>query len=516
MSESTSINKNKSKQLTSSIDSLMGPTVCSLMTINKIGIINPNNSFPLSYYLNISVTNLSPQKSKIIEFKKNGISTLNQNFSIKNGETRINCIKFELYTKKNYLVLKGEIYNENFIYDNLTNSYMCYLLNNENQKIAYVNYNIKYSKKNSDNIYEKNIRRVENVYKKVSTIEYNTKRLFLMNMAYMKLIFENINSVINWENKWRTLSYLFVFSFIVLFFKIFYVFIFPLYLIYIHLSYKGNIEHFLVVKNETYNEQYDKVSNSQIFYKIMSTYNKIIELYEKIITKLIKGKRIKSQFYSLISITIIANIIFFNGKLYRFLNFKYIIIIIVWYTVLKKNPCFYSFFHFISDIINERTLFITTSPTFFYYKNNLENYISLIIPFYGIYHLYEDEIKDNPVLLVTQAKKGENDIKFELYENERWWMLVGWNKNLAFNEAQQWCKVDKPDEYCDKSMINLPNKGNVKYQWKGDWQIETYPHCDDLGWEYSEKFNNQFGMRKIGKFVRRRKWVRIASQMVKI
>ena len=100
MSKSTSINKNKSKQLTSSIDSLMGPTVCSLMTINKIGIINPNNSFPLSYYLNISVTNLSPQKSKIIEFKKNRISTLNQNFSIKNGETRINCIKFELYTKK--------------------------------------------------------------------------------------------------------------------------------------------------------------------------------------------------------------------------------------------------------------------------------------------------------------------------------------------------------------------------------------------------------------------------------
>ena len=65
-------------------------------------------------------------------------------------------------------------------------------------------------------------------------------------------------------------------------------------------------------------------------------------------------------------------------------------------------------------------------------------------------------------------------------------------------------------------MIDLPNKGNVKYQWNGDWQIETYPHCDDLGWEYSEKFNNQFGMRKIGKFVRRRKWVRIASQMVKI
>ena len=515
MSESLNLNKRKSQQLSNSYNPLMGPTVCSGMIITKIGLINPSNSFSSSYYLNILVSNLSPQKSKSIEFSKNGISTLNENFSLKNGETRISCIKLELLTKKNYLVLKGDIYNENFIYDNSSNSYICYLLNNENKKVAYVNYTIKYSKKSKDNIYEKNIRRVENVYKRVSTVEYNTKRLFLLNMTYLKLIFKDINSIINWQNKWRTLSYLFVFSFIVLFFKIFYVFIFNLYLIYIHLSYKGNIEQFLITKNAN-NEQFDRVSNSQIFYKIMSIYNKIIEIYEKIMTKLIKGNRIKSHFYLLIAITTIANVIFFNGKLYRLLNFKYIIIIIVWYTVLKRNPCFYSFFHFISDIINERTLFITSNPKFFYYKNNLESIITLIIPFYTLYNLYIDEGVDRPVLLTTEAKKNPNDIKFELYENERWWMLVGWNKNLAFKESQQWCKVEKINEYCDKNMIDLPNKGNVKYQWNGDWKIETYPHCDELGWEYSVNFDKPFGMKTIGKYVRRRKWIRIATEVGKI
>ena len=96
-------------------------------------------------------------------------------------------------------------------------------------------------------------------------------------------------------------------------------------------------------------------------------------------------------------------------------------------------------------------------------------------------------------------------IKVELYENERWWVFVGWTKNVVMNEVQLWCKVSEPRIYCDKSEIES------QYNWIDEWKIETTDNTDDDGWEYSLDFDSSFSKTDTGKYVRRRKWVRYAN-----
>jgi hypothetical protein len=96
-------------------------------------------------------------------------------------------------------------------------------------------------------------------------------------------------------------------------------------------------------------------------------------------------------------------------------------------------------------------------------------------------------------------------IKVELYENERWWVFIGWTKNVVMNEVQLWCKVSEPRIYCDKPEIES------QYNWIDEWKIETTDNTDDDGWEYSIDFDSLFSKTDTGKYVRRRKWVRYAN-----
>ena len=99
-------------------------------------------------------------------------------------------------------------------------------------------------------------------------------------------------------------------------------------------------------------------------------------------------------------------------------------------------------------------------------------------------------------------------IKIELYENERWWMVVGWNNNLIMNEIPKWHKAENKNVFCDKSNIKLPGKD---YKWIDDWKIEINENTDKDGWEYSSDFHSKFSKENKGKYVRRRKWIRYAS-----
>jgi hypothetical protein len=121
-----------------------------------------------------------------------------------------------------------------------------------------------------------------------------------------------------------------------------------------------------------------------------------------------------------------------------------------------------------------------------------------------------EEYIDPSLFFRRKKESGTFDyIKYEIYENERWWLFVGWNKDLFFDEPPIWCKVDKPKEYCDKIMIKLPG-GEHKYKWDSDWKIEINPNCDENGWEYSDDFNKKFGSKSGKEKVRRRKWIRFA------
>ncbi len=90
--------------------------------------------------------------------------------------------------------------------------------------------------------------------------------------------------------------------------------------------------------------------------------------------------------------------------------------------------------------------------------------------------------------------------------------------------------LERSDWSDAKGLFYLP-KGNVKlekgWRWTGNWMIEgrdvrgsqslqdeTVDHdgtYDAMGWQYSDRFGNNFsGHQKTLDFVRRRKWVRVA------
>ena len=323
-----------------------------------------NDNFKYTYYLSLIINNLQPQNTKNIDFKNNCKCKLNQIMSLDNDEPKKKYIKIELHQgdKKIFsnLILKGEIFNENFIHDNISNDFICYLYNNEGIEKAIVHYKVDYtSVSNNNEVYNKNVKRIEKIYKRNMTNESNIYNLFLINLQYVKLIANDINYVLNWKDKWRTLSYLFTFTFIVIFFKIFYVFIFPLYLIFLHIKNKNNIEKFIITRDSITINNNNKNNNKIILYKIMYLYNKIIKIYENIISKIINEKRIMIELYTRTGIFIVVNICFFHLKLYNLINFKFIILILVWFYVLRRNPSFLSFSLFIYNIIQERILFIT-------------------------------------------------------------------------------------------------------------------------------------------------------------
>ena len=500
MSNKNNISKKVSKTL-----------ISSNLFIKDIIILDQSKSYYSSYYISLIINNLYPQNTKIINFDKNGKAKINQILSLKNEEPKKKYIKLELYEKdKLYsnLILKGEILNENYIYDNSSNDFVCYLYNNENEEKALIHYNIDYDYMNSDDLYDKNVKRIEKVYKKKELDEKTINNLFLINFQYIKLICNDIYSIINWKDKWRTLSYLFAISFIIIFFKIFYVFVFPLYLIFFHIKNKNSIEKFIITRENVDTEK-NKKENNLFLFRIMFVFNKIIKIYENIMEKIINGKKSMRELYISLGIEIVANFCFFIFKLYRFINFKFIILSIIWFYVLRKNPSFYSFTVFLHNLIEERTLFLKANTNYFIYKTNLMNLVTILIPFYSLYHIYNDEYIDKSQFVRNKNDfNNKNIIKYELFENERWWMFIGWNKNLINDESKIWYKIGKSKEYCDKNMVKLP--GNNSYKWKDDWKVEININSDDNGWEYSNDFNSNFRKYDRHQYVRRRKWVRYA------
>ncbi len=99
-------------------------------------------------------------------------------------------------------------------------------------------------------------------------------------------------------------------------------------------------------------------------------------------------------------------------------------------------------------------------------------------------------------------------LKYEIYENERWWMFVGWTKNLISNERPTWSDTSTGKNYLDFKSVFLPG---AEYEWIGNWTIELTENNDDGGWEYSSDFNSKFALSSFSKYVRRRKWVRYAK-----
>jgi len=114
----------------------------------------------------------------------------------------------------------------------------------------------------------------------------------------------------------------------------------------------------------------------------------------------------------------------------------------------------------------------------------------------------------NNDILSDESLKTQS-LKYEILENERWWMFVGWTKNLISNERPIWSDISGKN-YLDFKSVFLPG---LNYEWIGNWTIELSENNDDEGWEYASDFNSKFSLNSFSKYVRRRKWVRYARRL---
>lgn len=131
--------------------------------------------------------------------------------------------------------------------------------------------------------------------------------------------------------------------------------------------------------------------------------------------------------------------------------------------------------------------------------------------------------------------KSQRRFVVMLYENQRWWLGMGYTQTLYKWERGPWSDLTG-EMTLEKSDVKLLGKD---WKWEGDWKIQgkqvlrqqadggqivfidnkhqvkgmskdiegTY---DEEGWQYAHDFTKAFcGREEPGDYVRRRKWIRV-------
>ena len=510
---------------------------CNKLTIKKIKCLA--NNMNSKYYIKLFSNNKTPLSSKIFSFKNSNEIEINESFPLDTFQQQIiKEIKIEFIDKKNDTILfNGVIVNQNFIFDESAGDYILDLYHDNGNKAMILYYSVEFSAIDSFETFDKSVKYNENTNqtyldeaRKNISLNENIKNDFIENLQYLEIIITYIINVVTWENIIETLFILISITFIILYFKIFYIYVLPLFIVFFHIKNKNKIKD--LIKNKK-NPMY-KRKNDAFFLKLKMTFNNIIDFYEMFIQKIIAGKKsIIIEFYKSLILTVLSNVILFYFNIFYIIKWKWVIIISIWAFVLSYNSFCLKIYNSLKSSLSSFSSMIPGSKILNRIKNILKSIINLLIPFYPVYKSFKEdnsevyssivksqglknsneEIKlSRSISLNKGAQSGNNLIKFELYENERWWVVVGWSKNMAGN-IPTWCRVEKPLKYCDKTEIFLPNNENNRYQWSADWKIEKSDNTDSMGWEYADDFNSKFSKDDRFKFVRRRKWVRYANKI---
>ena len=122
-------------------------------------------------------------------------------------------------------------------------------------------------------------------------------------------------------------------------------------------------------------------------------------------------------------------------------------------------------------------------------------------------HKVNQKQKKKHINLIKQPELKKK-ISFDVYENERWWIMVGWSKNLVMEEVPLWGDLyNSPLQLGD---VVLPDN----YKWSGEWSVFKDFSTDSEGWTYAVDFESPFDKQEAsGLYVRRRRWVRSALLM---
>lgn len=526
---------------------LIGSSIIRCNKIKLKKIVNHNKSLKGTYYIQIFINTGNPQNTKQFNFKESSSFLLDETFVLDPQDKKLNKITFIFFENKTPKPLYiGIIQDQHFILDDKTGDYLINLKNNEDSDTIEVYYSIEYAaidaiKSFDDNYkYSNNLKHHNSSHNLGSSKSYHpdekTKRLFIKNLRYVLMLINYFDKIIHWKSKINTLSFLIVSSLIIYYFKTFYIYIFPLYILLLYVTKKNSLKSYLIDKENMDNSIEIQNENELFYLKVLSTYNMIIEKYENFVKNIFSGRKMTMEnMYKSLILTIIINLVFFYLGIFYLINFKILLIIVINSFILRQNPFFYNIFSKLFNFISNHSTIITNRKFFIFLKEYIPTILRLLIPFYSIYMSYKEEnenvfhsavksqgsensnvstIKVSKSFTKTHSKinSESNLVKIELYELQRWWVVVGWTSNLGGNN-NCWYKVGKPEEYCDKNSVFLPDNENTKYQWSGEWKVEKMEHSDEEGWEYSDSTNGDFFIYKTGKFVRRRKWVRYANKV---
>ena len=539
-------------------------TKTSRIIIPSIRKLTPN--FNGCYYILINVNETKVHKTKPFEFKSPSNCEINQSFPLDPSVSTIDKITFELHEKGTLitsLICKGEVTRNKQTKDEFTNNFICYLINNNNENCMMLYYNLEFI---GENIFQSFTTTANALTKTnastswLTSIAHNSKNnndihmLFIHNLEYIRRVITEIEGIIKWKQQhWKSIFFLLINTFILLQSKTCFVFILPLLLILMQEYYSKHIYKVFINANTN-------STNNKLFYALLNAYNSIIYTYEYCVHKCLNGnKRFVYELYLNIFKLFIMNIIVFYTPLFRFVSIRNILLLFIWGITLSYNTYVCTAYEFITRVI-KNTLFslVNKSNTVHTWYMHVVHLVQMAIPFYSLFvFVKQQEEKDvitqgqifsfrsndvtttnvndisikrsrqrklsgsdstkkhmNEMISRSDSKRstmGINQsgikrlIKVELYENERWWVFVGWTKNVVMNEVPLWCKVSEPHLYCDKPGIE------TKYDWISEWKVETHDTTDEEGWEYSIDFNSLFSKSNVGKYVRRRKWVRYAN-----
>lgn len=454
--------------------------------------------------------------------------------------------------------------------DNAENERSSNLYNNANESVAIVFYNlVYYSDKSFFEYYSNQLRIIEEKENLIfnneskesekkntmdkSSLSFMTKLLtysdannldvmknFVGNMRYPYYVNKFINDIITWKNYKNTLLFLLILTiFLSTNYFIYCVVILPILMIFIHFCFRNYIYETFCL----YNTSFEYKDGIEFILTQMKAFNKFIIFYEDFMSCVNENSHylFEDLYIEIVKLSLFTYVIFNLSYFATVINIElnFVCICFIWIFVLSNNEKIYLFFSFLSDLIsnyyNKYSLFFMIKFVN-YFKDIITHFAFRFIPFYSIYKKFEgrkEKLKDSSDLDIVKTisdnlkeislenrglikdpliyeplkeQKSPKLLTFEIYENERWWVIISWQKKVLMNEVPLWSDI-KQKQYIDKETCILPNS---EYSWLSDWEIKITSNSDKDGWEYSNDFNSTFNSDPFGKFVRKRKWVRTA------
>lgn len=526
------------------------------LLVESVKILVPNYTKQL--FMTATINDSESFQTPSYSFNK-GIISINQIFQFTADD--INTITFGLREKSGIfsnVILKGVFKFKELDSVESLKSLSCFLNNNSNESIALVTFTLMIS--SQSHIFEYYHARLQTSHS-LSKSEQKTPgfisklidvaslsnaenfQKFIKNMVYPTSVLDFLEGILKWKSYKDTLLFLLLLNFFVMFPKLFMICL-PLIAVFIHFCFKKSINS-LSLKEK----KFESIDGINFISNSIDYVNSAISSYESFIEILCKSDgAIGEEIYFEVSKFSLWIGLFFLIKDIDFLLSRNLFLLAVWVIVLMFNSDFLVFFSFMKKLFYVR--FIKPSQAVAYrlvpsVMNLLLEIIDRLvflcvfcIPFYsqiekmtkqkadlsvgsGTKSLFfgDPKSKDEAnqpsfykalvesALIKSSSEVLSDTVKFEIYENERWWMIVGWAKNLVLNEAPLWSDLSM-SRYIDKNTILISSD----YEWEGDWKIDLSGQADNQGWQYSNDFKSEFSKESFGKYARRRKWVRVAKK----